>query len=36
MNPRESFLEAVRFGRPERVPLANESVWHAATALCRY
>jgi uroporphyrinogen decarboxylase len=28
MNPKENLLEAVRFGRPEYVPLGNEPVWH--------
>ena len=29
MNPKENFLEAVRFGSPEHVPLTNESIWHS-------
>jgi uroporphyrinogen decarboxylase len=29
MNARENFLQAIRFGRPERVPLANEGIWHS-------
>ena len=29
MNSRENFLEAVRFGSPEYVPLTNEPVWHS-------
>ncbi len=29
MNARENFLEAVRFGSPEHVPLANEGIWHS-------
>ena len=28
MNPKENFLEAIRFGKPQYVPLANEPVWH--------
>lgn len=28
MNPKENFLEAIYFGNPEYVPLANESVIH--------
>ena len=28
MNPRENFLEAVRFGSPEYVPLTCEPIWH--------
>ncbi|MDH7571301.1 MAG: uroporphyrinogen decarboxylase family protein, partial [Armatimonadota bacterium] len=27
MSPKENFLEAVRFGRPEYVPLGNEPIW---------
>ena len=29
LNAKENFLEAVRFGRPEYVPMANEPIWHA-------
>ena len=29
MNAKENFLEAVRFGSPEYVPLANEPIWHS-------
>ena len=28
MNPKENSLEAIRFGKPQYVPLANEPVWH--------
>lgn len=28
LNPRENLLEAIRFGRPEYVPLACEPIWH--------
>jgi uroporphyrinogen decarboxylase len=28
MNSRENFLEAVRFGSPDYVPLTNEPLWH--------
>lgn len=29
MNPKENFLEAIRFGGPEYVPLGNEPIWHS-------
>ena len=29
MNLRENYLEAVRFGRPDHVPLANEPIFHS-------
>ena len=28
MNAKENYLEAIRFGQPEYVPLANEPLWH--------
>ena len=28
MNAKENFLEAVRFGKPEYVPLGNERIWY--------
>jgi len=28
MNAKENFLEAIRFGSPEHVPLGNEQIWH--------
>lgn len=28
MNPKENYLEAIRFGSPKYVPLACEDVWH--------
>ena len=28
MNPKENFLEAVRFGSPAYVPRTNEAIWH--------
>ena len=29
MNPKENYLEAIRFGRPDHVPLADEPVFHS-------
>ena len=29
MNPKENFLEAIRFGQPEYVPLTREPIWHS-------
>lgn len=29
MTPRENYLEAIRFGRPEWVPRTDEPVWHS-------
>lgn len=28
MNPKENFLEAIRFGQPEYVPRTNQPIWH--------
>lgn len=28
MNARENYLEAIRFGRPDYVPMAHEPIWH--------
>jgi uroporphyrinogen decarboxylase len=28
LNAKENYVEAIRFGTPERVPLGNEPVWH--------
>jgi len=29
LSPKENYLEAIRFRRPEYVPLANEPIWHS-------